>query len=84
MNQFVVLMGLTKHVKTPVKTSCAMAAQQNTSLAQLLAQKQHFHMQLGHVQNKINEIRVFVNSNRASGVNFVCLAQLQGEESYIQ
>ena len=77
-------MGLTKHMKTAVKTSCAMATQQNTRLAQLLAKKQHFHMQLGHVQNEINEIRVFVNSNHASGVNFVCLAQLQGQESYIQ
>ena len=61
-----------------------MAAQQNTCLAQLLAQKQHFHIQLGHIQNEINEIRVFVNSNHASGVNFVHLAQLQGQESYIQ
>ena len=68
-------------MKMPVKTSCAMATQQNTLLAQLLAQKQHFHMQLGHVQN---EIRFFVNSNHASGANFVCLAQLQGWESYIQ
>ena len=50
-------MGLSKHTKMPVKTSCAMAAQQNAHLAQLLAQKQHFHMQLGCVQNKINEIR---------------------------
>ena len=74
-------MGLTKYMKMPVKTSCAMAAQQNTHLAQLLAQKQHFHMQLGYIQN---EIRVFVNSNHASGVNFVCLAQLQGQENYIQ
>ena len=41
-------------------------------------------MQLGRVQNEINEITVFVNSNRASGVNFVCLAQLQGQENYIQ
>ena len=61
-----------------------MATQQNAHLAQLLAQKQHFHMQLGHIQNEINEIRVFVNSNHASGVNFVCLAQLQGQENYIQ
>ena len=74
----------TKHAKMPVKTSCAMATQQNACLAQLLVQKQHFHMQLGHVQNEINEIRVFVNSNHASGVNFVCLAQLQGQENYIQ
>ena len=37
-------------------------------------------MQLGHVQNKINEITVFINSNCA----FVCLAQLQGQENYIQ
>ena len=49
-------MGLTKHMKMPVKTSCAMAAQQNVHLAQLLAQKQHFHIQLGCIQN---EIRVF-------------------------
>ena len=61
-----------------------MAIQQNTHLAQLLAQKQHFHMELGHIQNEINEIRVFVNSNHASGVNFVCLAQLQGPKSYTQ
>ena len=74
----------TKHAKTPVKTSCAMATQQNARLAQLLVQKQHFHIQLGHVQNKINEIRVFVNLNCASGVNFVCLAQLQGQKNYIQ
>ena len=60
-----------------------MAAQQNAHLAQLLVQK-HFHMQLGHVQNEINEIRVFVNLNNASGVNFVCLAQLQGQKNYIQ
>ena len=72
-------MGLTKHVKMPVKTSCAMATQQNARLAQ-----KHFYMQLGHIQNKINEIRVFVNSNHACGVNFACLAQLQGQESYIQ
>ena len=74
----------TKHTRTPVKTSCAMATQQNAHLAQLLAQKQHLHMQLGCVQNKINEIMVFVNLKLASGVNFVCLAQLQGQENYIQ
>ena len=74
----------TKHTKMPVKTSCAMDAQQNARSAQLLVQKQHFHMQLGHVQSEINEIRAFVNLNHASGVNFVCLAQLQEQENYIQ
>ena len=74
----------TKCTKMPVKTSCAMATQQNAHLAQLLAQEQHFHMQLAHIQNKINEITVSANLNHASGVNFVCLAQLQGWENYIQ
>ena len=68
----------------PVKTSCAMATQQNACLAQLLVQKQNFHMQLGCIQSEINEIRVFANLNHASGVNFVCLAQLQGQENYIE
>ena len=61
-----------------------MATQQNTCLAALLAQKANFHIQLGCIQNEINEIRVFVNSNHTSGHNFVCLSQLQGQESYIK
>ena len=44
----------TKCAKMLVKTSCAMAAQQNTHLAALLAQKAHFHIQLGCIQNEIN------------------------------
>ena len=70
----------TKCMKMPVKTTCAMATQQNTHLAALLAQKANFHIQLGHIQNEINEIneiRVFVNSNHTSGHNFVCLSQLK-------
>ena len=51
-----------------------MATQQNTHLATLLAQKANFHIQLGHIQNEISEIRVFVNSNHASGNNFLCLS----------
>ena len=44
----------TKHAKMLIKTSCAKAAQQNTCLAALLAQKANFHIQLGHIQNEIN------------------------------
>ena len=69
----------------PVKTSCAMAAQENTHLTTLLAQKANFHIQLDHIQNEINEIRVFYKFQPCtSGHNFVCLSQLQGQESYIK
>ena len=33
---------------------------------------------------KLMKIRVFVNSNCTLGHNFVCLSQLQGQESYIK
>ena len=70
----------TKRMKTPVKTSCAMATQQNSCLAPLLIQKSHLHIQLGCVQNEINEI----NSGLTSGLHFVHLAQLQGQENHIK
>ena len=78
-------MGLTKCMKTLVKTSCAMATPTKHMFGSAFGSKNNiFTCNWGHVQNEINEIRVFVNSNHACGVNFVCLAQLQGQESYIQ
>ena len=48
-----------------------MATQQNTPLANLLAQKSQLHIQLGHVQNQINHIQALILSNQHLALNIV-------------
>ena len=60
-----------------------MAAQQNTPLANLLAQKYQLHIQLGHVQNQIDHIQALILSNQHSALNVVHLPQLQGQHNHL-